>query len=485
MAETGKSGIGMPQGFPKGFLWGGAVAANQCEGAFDEGGKGLSVADLNEYQANVPIEKKFNGEITTDYIRKAMASTDRVFPKRHGIDFYHKYKDDLSLLGELGLKTFRTSIDWARIFPHGDDDRPNEEGLAFYDKLIDEIIANGMEPMITCSHYEMPINLALSYKGWYSRELISFFERYCQVLFDRFHDRVKLWIPVNQINLISSESFNHLGVCADKVGNLPEAKYQAVHNEMVASARVTRYAHEHYPDLKVGMMLCGGPDYPMSCAPEDVLACYQHNQMECFFADVLLRGRYPGYALRFFEDRGYHIEFGAHDLEDLASTADFLAFSYYYTSVCSAESFADGNSDRKNELLPANPWGWSIDPIGLRYTLNFFYDRYQRPMYITENGLGCFDKLESDGSVHDPYRIDYLRAHLTQMREAIEDGVDLRGYYAWAPIDIVSCSSSEMSKRYGFIYVDIDDEGKGTGRRLKKDSFAWYRRVIETNGSQL
>lgn len=475
----------VPKGFPEGFLWGGAVAANQLEGAYAEGGKGLCVSDFNEYHANVPLASKYNGEETTDSVREAMAATDRVYPKRWGIDFYHTYEQDLKLLGELGLKTFRTSIDWARIFPNGDDEKPNEEGLAFYDRLIDVVIANGMEPMITCSHYEMPVALTLKYKGWASRELIGLFERYCQVLFDRYHDRVKLWILVNQINLVSVESFNHLGICADKVDSLAEAKYQGVHNEMVACARATRYAHENYPDLKIGMMLCGGPDYPASSDPEDVLGCYRHNQMEYYYGDVLLRGIYPGYALRFFEENGYDIQFGEHDLEDIRSTADFMSFSYYYSSVCSAKSFADGNKDFANDQLPANPWGWSIDPVGLRYTLNAYYDRWQCPIYVTENGLGAHDVLEADGTIHDPYRVEYFRAHIEQMKQAIQDGVDLRGYYAWAPIDIVSCSSSEMSKRYGFIYVDLDDEGKGTGRRLKKDSFAWYQKVIATNGEKL
>ena len=485
MANKSTEAWHVPDGFPEEFLWGGAVAANQCEGAWDEGGKGLCVADLNEYRADVPLESKRNGEVTTDELRAAMTATDRVFPKRRGIDFYHTFRDDLALLAELGLKSFRTSVNWARIFPNGDDAEPNEEGLAFYDDLVDEVVRLGMEPMITCSHYEMPINLALSYDGWHSRELIDLFERYCRVLFDHFHDRVRLWIPVNQINLIGAESFNHLGICADRVGNLWEAKYQAVHNEMVASARVARYAHEHYPNLSVGAMLCGGPDYPATCRPDDVLACYRHNQMEYFFADVLLRGRYPGYALRFFEDNGYHVTFGARDEADLAETSDFLSFSYYYTSVCDVASFAAGNADHRNAELPANPWGWAIDPVGLRYTLNAFYDRYQCPIYITENGLGCHDRLEADGYVHDPYRVDYLRAHVAQMREAVRDGVDLRGYYAWGPIDIVSASTGEMKKRYGFIYVDKDNDGNGTLARRKKDSFYWYQKVIRTNGEDL
>lgn len=474
----------VPKGFPENFMWGGAVAANQLEGAYDTDGKGLCVADINEFRDDVDITKKSNLEVTTDYIKEALASTDRIFPKRWGIDFYHTYKDDLKLLAELGLKTFRTSINWARIYPNGDDEKPNEAGLKFYDELFDEIIKNGMEPMITISHYEIPLNLTTAYKGWYLREVIDFFEKYCKTVFDRYAGKVKYWIIVNQINLIVHESFNHLGIAADLVDDLLSAKYQGVHNEMVACARATKYAHEHYPDMEIGMMLCGGPAYPATCKPEDVLAAQKHNQMEYFFSDVLMRGLYPGYALRYFEDHDIHVEFGEHDEEDLKNTCDFFSFSYYYTRICSKESYENGNEAIRNMELPANPWGWTIDPIGLRILLNEFYDRYQKPIYITENGVGYYDKLEN-GEIHDPYRIEYYRDHITQMKEAIKDGVDLRGYYAWGPIDIVSCSSSEMSKRYGFIYVDLDDYGKGSGQRIKKDSFAWMQKVIQSNGESL
>lgn len=472
------------KGFPKDFMWGGAVAANQLEGAYDADGKGLCIADINEFRADIDIEEKSNREVSTAYIKEALESKDKIFPKRWGIDFYHTYKKDFKLLAGLGLKTFRTSINWARIFPNGDDKEPNEAGLIFYDNLIDEIIKNGMEPMITVSHYEMPLHLTTEYKGWYSREVIKFFERYCKTLFDRYAGKVKYWILVNQINLIGHESFNHLGVAEDKVDDLVSAKYQAVHNEMVACARATKYAHEHYKEMQIGMMLCGGPDYAATCKPEDVLATLKHNQMEYFYGDVLLRGTYPGYAFRFFEDKGIHVEFGEHDEEDFKNTADFFSFSYYYTRICTKESYENGNETDRNEELPANPWGWTIDPIGFRILLNEFYDRYQKPIYVTENGVGYYDKLEN-GEIHDSYRIEYLKAHILQMKEAIKDGVDVRGYYAWGPIDIISCSSSEMSKRYGFIYVDYDDYGKGTGKRIKKDSYEWYKNVIKTNGEQL
>lgn len=475
----------VPAGFPKDFMWGGAFAANQMEGAYDIGGKGLCVADINEYVDNIALDKKSNMEVTTEFIRGALESKERIFPKRWGIDFYHTYKEDLALLKELGLKSFRTSINWARVFPNGNETEPNEEGLLFYDRLIDEILKNDMIPMITVSHYEMPLYLTTEYKGWYSREVVEFFERYCKVLFDRYQDKVKYWILVNQINLIVHESFNHLGVAEDVVEDVVTAKYQAVHNEMVACARATAYAHQLNKELQIGMMLCGGPSYAATCKPEDVLAAVRHNQMEYFYSDVLLRGYYPGYAFRFFEQRGINIMFGEHDDDDLKNTADFMSFSYYYTRICNKESYEKDNSAYRNPELPANPWGWTIDPVGLRTFLNLFYDRYQCPIYITENGVGYFDELEEDGSIHDPYRVEYYKAHIEQMKEAVKDGVDLRGYYAWGPLDIVSCSSSEMSKRYGFIYVDQDDTGNGSKKRIKKDSFEWFKNVIDTNGEIL
>lgn len=475
----------VPTGFPKDFMWGGAVAANQIEGAWNLDGKGVCVADINEFRDDIDITKKGNAELTTEDINELLASKDRIFPKRTAIDFYHTYKEDLKLLADLGLKTFRTSINWARIFPNGDDEKPNEAGLKFYDDLFEEMIKNGMEPMITISHYEMPLNLTHGkYKGWYSREVIDFFEKYCQTVFDRYAGKVKYWIIVNQINLVTHESFNHLGVAEDLVDDLKSAKYQAVHNEMVACARATRYAHKHHPEMQIGMMLCGGHDYPATSKPEDQLAALKHNQMEYFYSDVLMRGTYPGYAFRYFEENNIYVEFGENDVEDLNNPCDFFSFSYYYTRVVTKESYENGNEAIRNKELPASAWGWSIDPIGLRILLNTFYDRYQKPIFITENGIGCYDKVEN-GQIHDPYRVDFYRTHIEQMKEAIKDGVDLRGYYAWGPIDIVSCSSSEMSKRYGFIYVDIDDYGKGTGKRIKKDSYAWYQKVIASNGEDL
>ena len=319
-----------PDRFPEGFFWGGALAANQMEGAWKEGGKGWCLADINRAQYDLPPNERYNMEIDTAYVKKAMAEDDLLYPKRRGIDFYHTYKEDLKVLAGTGMNSLRTSVNWARIFPNGDEKEPNEEGLKYYDSLIDEIIANGMEPMITISHYEMPLNLTLNYKGWYSRELIEFFVRYCDVLFNRYKGKVKYWIVVNQINLIVHESFNHLGVAADVVENLDEAKYQAVHNEMVACAIATKHAHEIDPENKIGMMFCSNLTYPSSTRPEDNFWNLRHNQMELLYGDVMVRGVYPGYALRYFEDKGFDLYFGENDEEDLRNgTVDFVSLSYY------------------------------------------------------------------------------------------------------------------------------------------------------------
>lgn len=479
--------MSVPTRFPDGFLWGGAIAANQAEGAWQADGKGWSVADINLFRGDIPLDKRSNSELTSVEVAAAVADEVGRYPKRDGIDFYHTYPEDLRLLAGTGMNAFRTSVSWARIFPQGDETEPNEAGLAFYDRLVDEIIANGMEPVLTVSHYEMPLHLTTAYRGWYSREVIDFFVRYCEVLFERFRGRVKYWILVNQINLITHESFNHLGVAADKVENLDEAKYQAVHNELVACARATVRARELDPDARVGVMLCHGNADPATCKPEDILAALQQNQMECYFADVALRGRYPGFALRYFADRGISLEFGETDADDLASgTADYLAFSYYYTRIIDAASWAAGKSNGlDNPYLEASPWGWAINPTGLRVALNQYWDRYQVPLMIAENGLGCFDTPGDDGRVHDDYRIAYYRDHIAAMREAVKDGVEVIGFFPWGPIDIVSCSSSEMSKRYGFVHVDLDDLGRGTGRRTPKDSYDWYRAVVASNGEVL
>ena len=477
----------MPTGFPKDFMWGGAIAANQAEGAWREGGKGICVADILKVQDKDDLKKKSNKETTLKDIDAALSDTQGIYPKRYGIDFYHTYKEDLKLLARTGMNAFRTSINWARIFPNGDDEQPNEEGLRFYEDLIDEIIQNGMEPLITLSHYEMPLNLAVKYHGWANRLTIDFFVRYCETVFKRFKGKVKYWILVNQINLIHHESFNHLGIPADCVDNLWEAKFQDVHNECTACAMATKIGHQIDPNFQIGMMVYDGLSEPLTCKPEDVFANMKRNQMEYFFSDLLIRGTYPGYAVRFFNEKGFHLDIRQEDEKVLKeNTADFLAISYYYTICASAESMKNYGVNEDGALsnphIDASEWGWGIDPLGLRTVLNYYYDRYQKPIIIAGNGFGTYDTISEDGKIHDQRRISYLRQHVAMMKEAIKDGVEVIGYFPWGPIDIISCSSSEMSKRYGFIYVDQDDYGNGTKQRMKKDSYDWYRQVIASNG---
>ena len=468
--------------FPHNFLWGGAVAANQIEGAFDADGKGLSVADINVFKEMKDVSKKSNLEVSTKEVEFAVADKINYYPKRYGIDFYHTYESDLKMLGEMGLKSFRTSISWARIFPKGDEFEPNQKGLEFYDKLIDSIIANGMEPLITLSHYEMPLNLTLEYNGWHSKKTIEFFARYCEIVLNRYKKKVKYWILVNQINLIAYESFNHLGVPSDRFDNLEEAKYQALINELIACGKVTRLAKNINPNFQIGNMAFNGFAYPATGSSDDVLFALKHNQMLYMCTDIAARGEIPGYALRYFDEHRFKIDIDESELSDLKNTVDFMSFSYYYTRNIDLKT---GKDYPNPYVKDKNAWGWGNDPQGLRIALNNFYDRYQLPIIIAENGMGFYESLPENGQLDDGYRIEYYRKHIEQLKEAIYDGVELIGYYPWGPIDLVSCSSSEMSKRYGFIYVDLDDYGKGSAIRTPKKSYYWMRKVIESNGEIL
>ena len=480
----------MKHGFPDDFLWGGAIAANQAEGAWQEGGKGLSVPDVDWHNPHLVRggKRDADSEMTSTRLNELLAiREDWQFPKRSGIDFYHTYKDDLALMKQLGLKAFRTSINWARIYPNGDDEQPNEEGLQFYDDLIDTIVANGMEPIITLFHYELPLKLVTEYGGWRDKRLIEFYARFARTCFERYQGKVKYWILINQINLIYVESFNSLGILCDQVDNLEEAKYQAIHNQFVACSLATKLGREIDPEFKLGMMISDHNCYPETASPEDVFSTLQKNQMsQSFYGDVRIRGQYPGYALRYFEDHQLNIVMTQEELDLIHNyTADYMAFSYYYSRMNSAvHNTADLNDISRNPLLPASIWGWCVDPLGLRNSLNVYYDRYQLPLMIAENGLGALDELKA-GTVADDYRIDYLREHLKAIKEAIRDGVEVFAYCAWGPIDIVSCTTNEMSKRYGFVYVDLNDDGTGSRKRFKKKSFDWYKRVIETNGADL
>ncbi|MEW4355143.1 glycoside hydrolase family 1 protein [Streptococcus pneumoniae] len=465
--------------FPENFLWGGATAANQYEGAYNLDGKGLSVQDVTPKGGFGPI----TDEPTPDNL------------KLEGIDFYHRYKEDIALFAEMGFKVFRTSIAWSRIFPNGDEETPNEKGLQFYDDLFDELVKYGIEPLVTLSHYETPLHLAREYNGWASRDLVGFYERYVRTVFTRYKDKVKYWLTFNEVNSVLHAPFMSGGIVTPLEELSKQDLYQAVHHELVASALATKIGHEINPDFKIGCMVLAMPAYPMTSDPRDALAVRLFNNQNYLFSDIHARGKYPNYIKRFFKENGIEIQFAEGDKELLENhTVDFISFSYYM-SVAQAHNPEAYNSGIGNILggvtnpyLESSEWGWQIDPIGLRLVLNDFYDRYQLPLFIVENGLGAKDVLvegPNGPTVEDDYRIDYLRKHLEQVGEALEDGVEVMGYTTWGCIDLVSASTAEMSKRYGFIYVDRNDDGTGTLARYKKKSFDWYKEVIATNGADL
>lgn len=478
--------------FPEGFLWGGATAANQVEGAYDIDGKGLSTADMVRYIPKAERTKDHALDVTREEIEAILSGTEEGrFPKRDGIDFYHHYKEDIALFAEMGFKVFRLSINWARIFPNGDDTEANEAGLQFYDDVFDECLKYGIEPLVTLSHYETPLQLTLKYNGWADRRVIGFFMNYAETVFKRYRSKVKYWLTFNEINVITLSPYTGGGVLVENAENKRQLCYQAAHHQLVASSLATKLAHEIIPGSQVGCMLARMATYPATNNPDDILKAQKLNQMNLFFTDVHAKGEYPFFMKRYFEENDIHIQKEIGDDEILkAHTVDFISFSYYMSLSTSSSPEAQTSSGNlmggvKNPYLETSDWGWQIDPKGLRYTLNDFYTRYELPLFIVENGLGAYDKVEADGSIHDEYRIDYLRKHIEQMQEAITDGVELFGYTSWGPIDLVSASTSEMSKRYGFIYVDQDDDGNGTLARSRKDSFFWYKQVIETNGEEL
>ena len=465
--------------FPEGFLWGGAVAANQCEGAYREDGKGLSIQDV--------MPKGIRGN------RTKFPTEDNM--KLVGIDFYHRYKEDIKLFAEMGFKVFRTSIAWSRIFPNGDEKEPNEKGLAFYDDLFDECHKYGMEPLVTISHYETPLYLAEHYNGWVNREMIGFYERYVRTIFTRYKNKVKYWLTFNEINSVLHAPFMSGGINTPKENLSKQDLYQAVHHELVASALATKIGHEINPEAKIGCMILSMPTYPLTPSPDDMIEVMKEEHMNYFFGDVHVRGRYPGYMKRYFKEHNIKIHFEPEDEEILKNTVDFVSFSYYMSCCATAdkEKQKKGNGNLlggvKNPTLKESAWGWQIDPKGLRYVLNMFYDRYQKPLFIVENGLGAVDTLIVDENgnktVEDDYRIQYLNDHLVQVGEALLDGVEIMGYTTWGCIDLVSASTAELKKRYGFIYVDRNDDGSGTLERYRKKSFYWYKDVISSNGKTL
>lgn len=468
--------------FPENFLWGGATAANQCEGAFDADGRGLANVDVVPYG-------KARKDVCCGRRKMLEFEAGYTYPATNGIDFYHRYKEDIALFAEMGFRVFRLSIAWTRIFPMGDEEEPNEKGLQFYDDVFRECRRYGIEPLVTITHFDMPIHLIKKYGGWRNRKLIEFYRKLVTVLFARYKGVVKYWITFNEINMILHMPFMGAGLVFEDGENEREVKYQAAHNELVASAWAVRIGHEINPENKIGCMMAGGQIYPYSCNPEDVWKALQMNEENMTFIDVQARGHYPAWALKMFERENIQIGMTEEDKELLqAYTVDFVSFSYYSSKSISTDPTLEQTSGNafattRNPYLKVSPWGWQIDPLGLRITLNTLYNRYQKPLFIVENGLGDRDTIEADGTIDDSRRIAYLEEHIRAMEAAISiDGVDLMGYTTWGCIDLVSASTGEMSKRYGFIYVDRDDQGNGTYNRIKKKSFDWYRHVIETNG---
>lgn len=475
--------------FREDFLWGGATAANQYEGAWDADGKGPSVSDMCT-----------NGSHTTPKRITPAFEEGTLYPSREATDFYHHYAEDIALAAEMGFKCFRMSIAWTRIFPTGMEEAPNEAGLAFYDKVFDECRKYGIEPLVTISHYEMPYALIEKYNGWEDRKLVDYYMNYCKTIFERYKDKVKYWLTFNEINsgtmpmgaVLSLGTIKGYAGPITEVPDKPQERYQGLHHQFIASALAVKYAHENYPQFQMGNMCIFSTMYPFTCNPDDVMKTERQMQMMNWFcSDVHVRGYYPSYSERYFEENGITIKMESGDAEILKNgTVDFYTFSYYMSNCVStdpAQAQSSGNlmGGVKNPYLKASDWGWQIDPKGLRYTLNILYDRYQIPLMVVENGLGAYDKLEEDGSIHDSYRIDYMREHIREMEEAVKDGVDLMGYTPWGWIDVVSASTGEMAKRYGFVYVDKYDDGTGDLSRKKKDSFYWYKKVIASNGKDL
>lgn len=464
--------------FPKDFLWGGATSAAQIEGAYQTDGKGLSTADM------MTLAKKGENRKITETILK-----DEYYPSHQAIDHFHHYEEDISLFAEMGFKVYRLSFAWTRIFPNGDDKEPNQAGLEFYDKIINLCLEKNIEPLVTLQHFDTPMGLK-KYDFWAGREVVEYFTKYAETVMEYFKGRVRYWLTFNEINVMSTMPWNAGGIALDAT---EETKMIAAYHQFLASAKVVQHAHQIDKKNQVGMMYNGHFSYPNSSDPADILGNELFQQQMLFYADVQSRGKYPGYKIKEFKRKNIQLPIQKGDLEELkAGTVDFISFSYYLTHVCgkNTKGILKGlnglETGYKNPHLKRSEWGWPIDPTGLRLALNTLYYRYNLPVMVVENGLGAKDEITEDGKIHDNYRIEYLRDHLLEIEKAIsEDGVDVMGYTAWGPIDLISASKGEMSKRYGFIYVDLDNKGKGSGRRLRKDSFAWYKKVIKTNGESL
>ena len=469
----------------KKFLWGGSLAAHQCEGGFLEGGKGLSNMDLVT-KGSKTTEREIHNELKDGYY----------YPSHKGIDFYNKYKEDIQLFAEMGFTALRISIDWSRIFPNGDDEAANEEGLAFYESVVDTLNEYNIEPILTLFHFELPAGLINNYQGWSNRKVVYLFEKFAEVMFRRLDGKVTYWATFNEINHLdpnsaSSQFFTYYlsGLNYEDLDNPKEAVARIAYNTALASTRVVQLGHKINPKNQVGCVFGINPQFPETCKPETMLANLIENEKELYQMDAMCRGSFPRYKLKEFEMDGIRLEIEETDEIDFKNgTLDFMGLNYYMSSVTPNEE-SDNEAlfgGIQNKYLELSEWGWAIDPVGFRYTMNWLYRRYQLPMIITENGFGAEDKLLPGNMIEDDYRISYLESHIKEMMKAIEeDYVDCFGYLSWAPIDLISASTGEMSKRYGFIYVDLDDNGSGSGKRIKKKSFEWYKHVINTNGESI
>ena len=489
--------------FPKDFLWGGATAANQYEGAWDEDGKGPNTSDVITNGSHTTprritwrkpdgetgsIPMAFGGSMEFPQGAEPAVVDGEYYPSHTATDFYHHYKEDIALMGEMGFKCFRLSMNWARIYPNGDDEQPNEAGLRFYDDVFDECKKYGIEPLVTLSHYETPLHLAIAYNGWTDRRLVDFYVRYATTVMKRYKGKVKYYLTFNEINCMDMMPFMAGGIMTGDA----QSRAQGAHNQFVASALTVKAAHEIDPEIKVGQMLAYQPTYAYTCDPADQLKVMEMQHNTLFYADVQTGGAYPAWRLKHYEREGVKVQMEPGDLQLLKDySADFLSFSCYGSSTVSTHKEAAGSGNMmpgavKNPYLESNAWGWETDPDCLRIALNTLYDRYHKPLWVVENGIGWNDVKEADGSVHDSYRIDYLRKNIASMRDAVcLDGIPLMGYTMWGCIDLVSAGTGEMRKRYGFVYVDRDDKGEGTLARSKKDSFGWYQKVIASDGEDL
>ncbi len=486
----------MMNSFPKDFLWGGATAASQVEGGFDQGGKGLDTQDCRSTSSEWTRKEKNDWktkQMTSQRFEEAIACHDKgMYPFRWGSEEYSHCKEDIELFAEMGMKIYRMSISWARIYPNGDDEKPNEAGLKYYRDLFETCRSHGIKIFVTMLHYAIPVHLVQAYGGWKNRALVDLYVRYAETLFEHYGDIVDYWLPFNEINAGRFNPYNGVGLIKDREEHYDQAVFQALHHQFVANAKTVELARKMIPGKPVGCMIARFCHYAATCKPEDVMQMIQDEQYtNWFYTDVMARGYYPEYMNRFFEQKNVKIELEPNDAELLKNnTVDFVSFSYYFSQISSTDDSyekTDGNLviGNKNPYLTTSEWGWQMDPMGLRVTLNQVYDRYHLPCFIAENGLGAVDTVEADGSIHDPYRIEYFKVHIEAMLQAIQDGVDLIGYTPWGIIDLVSCGSIEMTKRYGVIYVDCDDYGNGTFKRMKKDSYYWYQKCIASDGTDL